>query len=210
MPADPKENDMITLAIESAIRGGSISLIADGSEIDNWIGSTEVSKAEDLLVDIDAMLDRNGLSIRDIDHIVVSAGPGSFTGIRIGIATALGLKTGLRISMSSISALSAMAETSDFDGQAIVAVPVGRNAICIQTFRLDKIAIDEPRSVSFEEFGGQIQDQMALILHGSLYEQFGRLVNSIDFGENIALAIGQICIKTPGTMTEPLFISKAF
>ena len=200
----------ITLAIESAIRGGSISLITGDVEIDNWIGSTDVSKAEDLLVDIDAMLDRNGLSIRDIDHIAVSAGPGSFTGIRIGIATALGLKSGLGIPVSTVSALSAMAGIIDLDGQATVAVPVGRNAICMQTFSIGKIATDEPRSISFEEFGDEVQGAAKLILHGSLFEQFGRLGESIDCGENIAVAIGQICIKTPGTTAEPLFISKSF
>ncbi len=205
-----KQNGQITLAIESAIRGGSISLIADELEIDNWIGSTDVSKAEDLLVDIDAMLRRNSLSIRDINHVAISAGPGSFTGIRIGIATALGLKTGLGIPMSSVSTMAAMAEARSFDGQAIVAVPVGRNAICVQTFLPDNIAIDEPRSVSFEEFADVVTEDAILILHGSLFEQFGLLGQAIDFGENIALAIGRSCIKTPGTMTDPLFISKTF
>lgn len=200
----------ITLAIESAIRGGSISLIADGQEIDNWIGSTDVSKAEDLLVDIEAMLERNNIQVRDISHVAVSAGPGSFTGIRIGIATGLGLKTGLGIPMSSVSALAAIAEASDFKGQAIVAVPVGRSAICVQAFSDDKVAFDEPRSVSFEEFGEETRDEAQLILHGSLFEQFGEIKNAIDFGENMALAVGRSCIKTPGTITEPLFISKSF
>ena len=205
-----EQDSQITLAIESAIRGGSISLIANGREIDNWIGSTDVSKAEDLLVNIDAMLGRNSLAIRDISHIAVSAGPGSFTGIRIGIATALGLKTGLGIPMSSVSALAAMAEGGTFENQAIVAVPVGRNAICVQTFSQNKKAIDAPRSVSFEEFGDEIQKNGNTILHGSLFEQFGHFGESIDFGENIALPIGQFCIQTPGAMTELLFISKSF
>lgn len=204
------ETNQLTLAIESAIRGGSISLLADGREIDNWIGSTDVSKAEDLLVDMDAILDRNSLSIRDINHVAVSAGPGSFTGIRIGIATALGLKTGLGIGMSSISALDAIVDVSSFDNEAIVAVPVGRNAICVQAFSSDKAAVDEPRSVSFEEFGEENRGEAHLILHGSLFEQFGHLRNAVDFGENIAFAVARSCIKTRGTMTDPLFISKTF
>ncbi len=210
MSSEAIQNGHIVLAIESAIRGGSISLIAEKREIDNWIGSTDVSKAEDLLVDIDAMLDRNTISIRDINHVAVSAGPGSFTGIRIGIATTLGLKTGLGIPMSSVSALSAMAEASMYAGQGVIAVPVGRNAICVQTFSEDKIAIDEPRSVSLEEFGDKIPVGVNLILHGSLFQQFGHLGKATDFGENIAFAIGQFCIKHPGTLTDPLFISKAF
>ena len=200
----------LTLAIESAIRGGSVSLIADHREIANWIGSTDVSKAEDLLADIDTMLTANDLTIRDVGRVAVSAGPGSFTGIRIGIATALGLKTGLGIPMSSVSALEAMAKMSEFQGEAVVAVPVGRNAICEQRFSRDSGALDEPRSVSFEDFANELDGISQFILHGSLFEQFKTPDAALDFGENIAFAIGQLCLEMPGTMTEPLFVSKSF
>lgn len=203
-----EENVQITLAIESAIRGGSLALFRGPVEIDSWLGSAEVSKAEELLVEIDAMLSRNGLTIRDVDHVAVSAGPGSFTGIRIGMATALGLKAGLNIPMSSVSALEAIARSCRLEDEATVALPVGRNAICVQTFSADDLPVDEPQPVSFEEFAGVESNR--LILHGSLFEQFGRGGNATDLGQNIATAIGRYCIKNPGTMTEPLFISKSF
>lgn len=200
----------ITLAIESAIRGGSVSLIAEGREVANWIGSTDVSKAEELLVNIDVMLVGNGLTIRDIRHVAVSAGPGSFTGIRIGIATALGLKTGLDIPMSSVSALEAMARSSKFDGESTVAVPVGRNAICRHRFSDRNIAVGEPASVSFEEFADEFDGKTQFILHRSLIEHFGTPGTTIDFGENTAFAIGMMCVENPGDIAEPMFISKTF
>ena len=46
---DPPE---ITLAIESAIAGGSLSLLSNGSELDNWTGEDKVSRAEELLPNI--------------------------------------------------------------------------------------------------------------------------------------------------------------
>lgn len=199
----------ITLAIESAIRGGSVSLIADGREIANWIGSTDVSKAEDLLANIDAMLTQNGFTIRDITHVAVSAGPGSFTGIRIGIATALGLKTGLSIPTSSVSALEAMARTSNFHNEAVIAVPVGRNAICVQRYSSEG-PLDDPRSISFEDFEKELEEKKQFVWHGSLFEHFETPESAINFGENIALAIGNICIENPGVVTKPLFISKSF
>lgn len=208
MSADTKNTGQITLAIESAIRGGSVSLIADGREIANWIGSTDVSKAEDLLADIDAMLTQNGFTIRDITHAAVSAGPGSFTGIRIGIATALGLKTGLGIPMSSASALEAMARTSNFHNEAVIAVPVGRNAICVQRYS-SQGPLDDPRSVSFEDFEKELEEKKQFVLHGSLFEHFETPESASDFGENIALAIGKTCIENPGVV-DPLFISKSF
>ena len=73
------------LAIESAIAGGSLSLIRGDVELGNWIGRADVSRAEEILVNIDAMLTACGVSKHDLDLIAVSAGPGSFTGIRIGM-----------------------------------------------------------------------------------------------------------------------------
>ena len=59
----------IVLAIESAVCGGSISLLRDGRETANWIGSESVSKAENLLPNIDALLAANNVSRREIKLI---------------------------------------------------------------------------------------------------------------------------------------------
>ena len=205
----------LTLAIESAIRGGSISLIEDGREKANWIGSTDVSKAEELLANIDAMLKANGLTVRDVGHVAVSAGPGSFTGIRIGLATALGLSRGLAIPLSSVSALSAMAETCEFHGDAIVAIPVGRSGICKQMFTREgqlTTAATAPEAITMEQLLADIQNtnDMNFNLHRSLYEHADKNGSTMDFGENIAFAIGLACAADPGSTVEPLFISKNY
>ncbi len=204
----------IILAIESAIGGGSISLLRDGVEIANWMGTSNVSKAEDLLANIDTMLVENIISRNDIDMIAVSAGPGSFTGIRIGIATALGLKAGLGIVMSSQTALKAMA-FSDSSESLIVALPVGRNAVCVQVFQnsnREVIALDEPQTVTEEDLLNLIRNKInsTFLLHSSLFDNIESAPNVKNFGKNIALAIAHICRENPGKIVEPLFISKSF
>ncbi len=205
----------IILAIESAINGGSISLLREGTEIAHWIGLSNVSKAEDLLANIDALLSENGVSRHEIDLLAVSAGPGSFTGIRIGLATALGLKAGLNISMSSDSVLKAMVASQTTSGTFIPALPVGRNAICVQSFeKADQSVspLDQPRTVTEDEFAKMIKvsEPAEFILHGSLYDKFQIGEEHVDFGTNLAFAIGHLCSQNPGTLTEPLFISKSF
>jgi len=135
------DSGQIILAIESAIAGGSISLLRSGIEVANWIGTSDVSKAEDLLVNIDEILVGRGIPAKEIDLLAVSAGPGSFTGIRIGLATALGLKNGLGVEMSSENALKAMAFMHASEGTMSAAVPVGRNAVCIQTFERSRYEV---------------------------------------------------------------------
>ncbi len=204
----------IVLAIESAINGGSLSLLRDGFEVSQWIGSASVSKAEELLVNIDAILRSSGVSKNEIDMVAVSAGPGSFTGIRIGLATALGLKNGLDIEMSSISALTAMAVATELQGTLIVAVPSGRNAICIQEFISDSdiTPVSEPHTITEETFGEtfEIRDGVHFVLHGTLCANLDTSSSFSDVGVNIARSIGRYCYGRPPTLTEPLFVSKSF
>ncbi len=205
----------ITLAIESAVCGGSISLLQEGIEIANWIGESSVSKAEDLLVNIDALLTQNNISRREIDLIAVSAGPGSFTGIRIGIATALGLKNGLSINTSSESALKAMIFTGPDTQNVTTAVPMGRNAVCLQSFRKSGVRIESagaPQTLAENAFLDMVRDKAdrTFVLHEALYQKTGQLSNVINFGTNIARAIGLICQTNAGVMTKPMFISKNF
>ncbi len=200
------------LAIESAICGGSISLIENGVEIRNWIGSSSVSKAEDLLVNIDAILTSTGVSRHDIDMVAVSAGPGSFTGIRIGLATALGFQDGLGIAMSSESALRAMAFQRPENITA--ALPVGRGSVCVQSFRsvdAQPVAVDHPQAMPDETFFDLVHNarDTNFILHESLYLRVAQMSVVTNFGSNLAFAIGTICASRPGQMTEPLFISKS-
>lgn len=198
----------ITLALESAIAGGSISLLDDGNEIDHWIGHSDVSKAEDLLINIDELVRRNEFTLGDIGLIAISAGPGSFTGIRIGLATALGLKKGLGVPMASVSALEAVALSSAEN--SLVAVPMGRNSVCLQEFR-DRKAGKPPYTLDSESFAAQVRLNIhnKYILHEKLFTPAIELSHVTNFGSNVAHAVGLLAITNPNNTVAPLFISKA-
>lgn len=136
-------NRPIILAIESAIRGGSIALFQNAEIVDTWLGEGGVSRAEDLLWNIDRMLKNHGIAKNLLNQIVVSIGPGSFTGIRIGLATAMGLATALNIDLAKYSILYAMAASQANNESLTTAVPVGRGVVCVQTFRKDDSEIVE-------------------------------------------------------------------
>lgn len=67
------------------------------------------SRAVTLLEDLDALLRQGGASARDVDVLAVGTGPGSFTGIRIGLATARGLALALDVRGAGVSTLDALA-----------------------------------------------------------------------------------------------------
>lgn len=206
----------LILAIESAIAGGSLSLIDGDVKIAGWIGSGNVAKAEELLANIDTLFGSIGISKGKLDMVAVSAGPGSFTGIRIGIATALGLKNGLGIPMSSISALRSMIisdKGSLENGEMIGAVPVGRDRVCFQSFRYSEQTVGEVgevQTLSVVDLVGYLNENSdrRFLLHQVLFDQAHDAPNVINFGSDLAYAIGMACRSEPLSMTKPLFVSK--
>ena len=198
------------LAIEAGVSGGSLALLSDGSEVANWIGNSDVSRAEDLLINIDRLLSDNGISRKGLDLLAVSAGPGSFTGIRIGIATALGLGTGLGRPVSSISVMVAMAADAPFSENFYVAIPMGRNAICLQTFG-DRQPIGQPQTMTEDAFLASIDLEDAnYVMHRSLVEKVNASSRIHDAGFDLAYLIGKYCAEREPQNSEPIFVSKSF
>ena len=82
--------DALVIAIESSTRVASVAVSFRGRTIESSLAS-ERAHASDLLPSIDRALRSLGATPKDIRAIVVGTGPGSYTGLRVGIATALGI-----------------------------------------------------------------------------------------------------------------------
>jgi tRNA threonylcarbamoyl adenosine modification protein YeaZ len=95
---------VLTLAFDTATTVATSALV-DGDEV---LGE-RVSRAQTLLEDVDALLRQAGARPSDLDLLAVGLGPGSFTGVRIGLAAARGLALGLALQGSGVSTLDALA-----------------------------------------------------------------------------------------------------
>ena len=132
------------LAIEAAVGGGSLAVVSDGSVLHSWHGEPGAPRSEELLLRISEALDAARLSVGDLFQIAVSTGPGSYTGIRIGIATALGLAYSLGIPVVGISLLPAIARMGAVE-ECTVVVPIGRNSFGWQTFDMSNTGPSESK-----------------------------------------------------------------
>jgi len=110
---------MHVLALDTTTREGSVALVNEHRTLDERAGDGTRSQAERLPGELTTLAPEHGLALGAIDVFAVAAGPGSFTGLRIGIATmqGLALATGRRI--VAVSALEALAHV------ASVGLPAG-------------------------------------------------------------------------------------
>jgi len=95
---------MLILAFDTATDVATSALVADGEVL-----GERASRAVTLLEDIDALVRQASARTRDIDALAVGTGPGSFTGVRIGLATARGLALALDVPVAGVSTLDALA-----------------------------------------------------------------------------------------------------
>jgi tRNA threonylcarbamoyladenosine biosynthesis protein TsaB len=97
------------VALETSTGFGSVAVGVDGRLLGEVGIGVNTRHAESLLPALEFLLRTTGLERRDIAGIVVGAGPGSFTGVRIAAATARGLARGLGVPLLAYSSLSALA-----------------------------------------------------------------------------------------------------
>jgi tRNA threonylcarbamoyladenosine biosynthesis protein TsaB len=113
---------MLVLALDTTTRQGSVALARDGGTLALYAGDAAVTHGVRLPGDLVRLLDAHGLRIADVELFAVAAGPGSFTGMRIGIATMQGLALANHRSLVGISALDAIHDAVSSQPSALTSV----------------------------------------------------------------------------------------
>lgn len=100
---------MIVLGIESASLQGGVALVGKEGLIAEYILNVEATYAERLMPAVDRVLQDARLTIPEVDGLAVSTGPGSFTGLRIGLSTVKGLALATGKPVAGVPTLQALA-----------------------------------------------------------------------------------------------------
>lgn len=105
----PKGYNMKILALDSTAGTASVALCDGHRLLSLWLLNNGLTHSERLLPMVESTLEASGVNVCDIDLFAVSAGPGSFTGVRIGVATVKGLAYGRGKPCIGVSTLHALA-----------------------------------------------------------------------------------------------------
>ncbi|MFN3317502.1 MAG: tRNA (adenosine(37)-N6)-threonylcarbamoyltransferase complex dimerization subunit type 1 TsaB [Allorhizobium sp.] len=145
---------MIVLAIDTAGVDCAAAVFDSGSgellgRVSETIGR---GHAERLMAMIDEALFEANLSLTDIGRIGVTVGPGSFTGIRVGVAAARGLALALGVECVGVSTLEVLAQTtSETDKPVLAAINAHRDEVYAQGFQAG-VPVGEPLLLELDDY----------------------------------------------------------
>lgn len=131
----PKMADTpLVLSLETATLGGSVFLGRGSVELATRTGDPQLSQSASLLSDINDILEEAGASLPQVDLFACASGPGSFTGLRIGIATLKALAASLERPCVGIPTLQAIAYAAGSSSATVSLLPAGRGEVFAQMF----------------------------------------------------------------------------
>ena len=137
-------------------------------------GDASASHSNDLIASIERVLENAGAKLSDVDLFGVAVGPGSFTGLRIGLATtkSFAVCTGKRC--AGISTLAAIAHAAGNSGRTVSLLPAGRGELFAQLFSVE---------------GGDVQDldSAAHLTAGAILERYGEVRELVWAGDGARL-----------------------
>ena len=107
-----KATNMLILALDSSAAPASAALLEDGKILSEFYINTKQTHSQTLMPMVESVLKLTNKTLDDVTCMAVSAGPGSFTGVRIGVSCVKGLSMTRNIPCAGVSTLRAMAENA--------------------------------------------------------------------------------------------------
>ena len=153
---------MLILAFETSAKAASVALLEGTRLLGETYQNTGLTHSQTLMIMAEDLLKQCGKTASDVEAVAVAEGPGSFTGIRIGVAAAKGFAWGQEKPCYGVSTLEAMATgLGIYNGYICPVMDARRNQVYNALFQVDcgKITrIREDRAISLTELGEDVQN----------------------------------------------------
>lgn len=167
-------------AIEVSTRISSVALLdlITGEELTDMALPGDWESSATLIPALETLLQQREMAAEDLDAVAVSVGPGSFTGIRVGIATAEGLCMPSNLLAFGVSTLDGLAENlraAEMAGEALCLVDAQRGECFVGHYRIESESfseLDPPQILGFERLGPLLKEKAWVVGPGALkYEK---------------------------------------
>ena len=153
---------MKILALETSAKSVSAAVVENGAVLASSYQNTGLTHSRTLMPLVDGMLRAADLKLEQMELIAVAQGPGSFTGLRIGVSAAKGLAWAKELPCCGVSTLLAMAQNlRHMDGIIVCAMDARRNQVYNAVFRAENgqlTRLTEDRAVSLAELAEELKN----------------------------------------------------
>ena len=187
---------MIVLGIETATYTGSVALVDERHQFALYELGIRRTHSERLLKAIQCILEDTAFTLRDIQGIAVSIGPGSFTGIRIGLSTAKGLCFANNLPLAAVCTLDAMASRFPFSRVPVCPMLDARKKevyTALYDMKTEQpVPVLNPRVIGPDEFLEDISEPTLFLGNGALLYQ-----------ERIVRKLGDGALFPPVHLSQP-------
>lgn len=154
---------MRILAFETSAKAVSVALLQDGKLLGEYVQNSGQTHSRTLLKLAEDLLHNCDLAPKDVDAVACAAGPGSFTGVRIGVSAAKGFAWGLELPCVGVSTLEGMVRNvAVADGLYCAAMDARRSQVYTALFQMEKGALSrltDDMAISIEELKSLLEKQ---------------------------------------------------
>ena len=152
---------MLILAFETSAKAASVALLEGNKLLAESYQNTGMTHSQTLMVMAEDLLKQCGKTAQDVDAVAVAEGPGSFTGVRIGVAAAKGYAWGREIPCYGVSTLEAMASSLGiYDGYICPVMDARRSQVYNALFEVNLgqiTRIREDRAISLQDLAEDVK-----------------------------------------------------
>ena len=153
---------MLILAFETSAKAASVALTENGKLLAESYQNTGMTHSQTLMVMAEDLLKQCGKTVSDLSAVAVAEGPGSFTGVRIGVAAAKGMAWGAELPCYGVSTLESMARSLGiWQGYVCPVMDARRSQVYNALFYVNQgiiTRVKEDRAISLAELGAELQE----------------------------------------------------
>lgn len=152
---------MLTLAVDTSTSRGCVALGEANDVVLETFLPIRAVRSESVLPEIDRMLAAAGRRPADLSRLVVGAGPGSFTGVRIAAALAKGMRAALGVELFAYSSLAAIAVGSGVTGRVCAAIDARRGQVYAAGYEIEPDTATDRGLKGFAEIFAPVAEPLA-------------------------------------------------
>jgi len=189
---------MLILAIDTSGPSGGIALAEADKGSFRAIESAAIAGgtfSAQLIPTLAALLKKHGYEVQDIGGFAAASGPGSFTGLRVGLSAIKGLEETLHKPLAAVSVLEALASLADRDGRIAAAMDAGRKEVFLGVYRRNAKA-------SATKSGPQPGPQPGIHTDHALFKQREELLTQQDFLATLGTERPEVIVTSDAALAE--------